>query len=87
MATFRVQLSLGSTSNWYGPNFPSVEIGLDIKQAALSGGDPTVFTSRLASEREIDATVNKLIGELEQVRARAKRVLHDYADWTQKIAS
>jgi hypothetical protein len=77
MATFKVQDAFGGGAIQFGPNYPGIEIALD---QPPSGGPSRgyVLSAPLASDLEIDAAVDKLMSELQNLRAAAKQALQDY---------
>jgi len=81
MALFKVHDSFGGSAVSFSPNYPGVDISLDI------GGLPSrqhdeglVLFGPLASDSEIDHAVDRLMGEVEDLRRTAKKALKAYLE-------
>ena len=77
VAIFKVQDAFGGGAVVFGPNYPGIEIAFD-PQRSGAHGQAYALSAPLASDPEIDTAVDKLIGELQELRGAAKRALQDY---------
>jgi hypothetical protein len=81
MALFKVHESHGRSTVAFSPNYPGVDISLDIRGLpSFQHDEGLVVFGPLASDGEIDDAVDKLIRELQEIRATAKQALKAYLE-------